>query len=154
MMKKSRGIKQSLASYQIEGKVLEEMISYSKENLPYEACGLISGEKDQGSTLWKMENESKSPFRFSMSEEAVSSVLGKMKEQEEELTGIFHSHPHTPASPSEKDIRFNPYPELAYFIVSLAGSMPEVRCIRMGEEQVEELALEIVANERNSDHAG
>lgn len=122
--------------------VYEEMIAYCKEQIPIEACGLISGVANYGFQLWKIENQLKSRYRFSMSWEAINQSIRMMEEQSEQLTGIFHSHPDTPATPSKRDIVHNPYPELAYIIVSFKGGIPHVECFRMVNNKVEPLILE------------
>jgi proteasome lid subunit RPN8/RPN11 len=51
--------------------------------------------------------------------------------------GIYHSHPRSPAEPSQTDINLAHYPHWLYFIVSLAGE-PEVRAWRISDGRVEE----------------
>lgn len=37
--------------------VYNEMVQHGLEELPYEACGILSGREKQVSTLWKLQNE-------------------------------------------------------------------------------------------------
>ncbi|AMA73263.1 MULTISPECIES: M67 family metallopeptidase [Aneurinibacillus] len=131
------------APFHLHEATYEEMIAYCKQKLPNEACGLISGPigAEIGLTLWKLSNEAKKPDRFLLSKPAVAEVLEKMKQQGEQLTGIFHSHPTTEAYPSVTDIAYNPYPEVAYIIVSLAAPSPVVRCFTMKNNEVRSLEL-------------
>jgi proteasome lid subunit RPN8/RPN11 len=54
----------------------------------------------------------------------------------------YHSHPATPARPSEEDINLAYDPDLRYIIISLAGEEPVVNAFRIingavsGEELV------------------
>ncbi len=66
-----------------------------------------------------------------------------MREQDEQLLGIYHSHPRSAEPfPSETDVRLAYYPQAIYFIVGLAGSEPVMSAFRISErderwEQVE-----------------
>jgi [CysO sulfur-carrier protein]-S-L-cysteine hydrolase len=129
--------------YFINEKLYQGMINYCIYELPLEACGLLSGPIGSRSamTLWPLPNEAKSPVRFSLSAENVEWVLMEMTALGEELTGIFHSHPTAPPLPSLADLRFNPYPDLAYLIVALRSSLPEIGCFRMTAKRVEQLQV-------------
>jgi proteasome lid subunit RPN8/RPN11 len=122
--------------------VYDDMIDYCKHALPYEACGLLSGVKEEaGNTLWKIKNESLSLNRFYMSKEAIKRAVLKMNENGEKLTGIFHSHPTSPAFPSTHDIENNPYDHIGYLIVSFYKGKVEVGCFRMNNKRVIPLNL-------------
>ena len=51
--------------------------------------------------------------------------------------GIYHSHPRSPAEPSQTDINLAQYPHWIHVIVSLDGE-PEVRAWRIADGRVEE----------------
>ncbi|MDR7001030.1 M67 family metallopeptidase [Neobacillus niacini] len=128
----------------IKKSVYKDMIEYCRSNLPNEACGLLSGEEGTGLTLWKIKNEYKSPNRFYMSKESIQQAFIEMEVLGEQLTGIFHSHPSTPAFPSIKDIRNNAYPQLAYLIVSFYKGKVEVRCFKTTEDSAIPINLVIL----------
>ncbi|UQD51874.1 peptidase [Bacillus methanolicus] len=130
--------------FEIRRTVYEDMIVYCRKALPYEACGLLSGVKATGSNIWKLKNESLNPNRFYMSKGAIKLAVKKMEENGEELTGIFHSHPSSPAFPSSCDIENNPYTHLAYFIVSFYKGKVEVGCFKMDGNTVTPLKLIII----------
>jgi proteasome lid subunit RPN8/RPN11 len=125
------------------------MIDYCRQALPKEACGLISGPigTKTGLTLWKLPNEAKKPNRFLLSERTIMEALEKMKQQGEQVTGIFHSHPTTDAYPSAIDVAYNPYPEIPYMIVSFVGPSPVVRCFNIKNNEVQSLELTLLRNE-------
>jgi proteasome lid subunit RPN8/RPN11 len=61
------------------------------------------------------------------------------------LLAIYHSHPETPARPSQSDIRLAYDPEPRYVLVSLQQrDKPDVRAYRIVEGGVIEEAVEIV----------
>lgn len=125
--------------------VYEDMIAYCKQALPYEACGLLSGVKEEGNTLWKLNNESLNLNRFYMSKEAIKHAVMKMNENGEKITGIFHSHPTSPAFPSSHDIKYNSYDHVAYFIVSFYKGKVEVGCFKMDNKKV--IPLKIIVTD-------
>jgi proteasome lid subunit RPN8/RPN11 len=117
-----------LPHYKIKNVVYQEMVEYCRNTLPYEACGLLSGMEGMGMAIWKLKNESRNLNRFYMS---IQHAVEKMEEHTEQLTGIFHSHPSTAAFPSLKDIKNNPYTQLAYLIVSFYKGKVEVGCFKI-----------------------
>jgi proteasome lid subunit RPN8/RPN11 len=145
---KTKGIPNRIENKQIAqyleiGKyVYDEIIDYCKNALPYEACGLLSGVKEEaGNTIWKLKNESLKQNRFYMSKEAVNNTIIKISENGEKLTGIFHSHPTSQAYPSTQDIENNPYDHIAYLIVSFYKGKVEVGCFKMNNKRVIPLNL-------------
>jgi [CysO sulfur-carrier protein]-S-L-cysteine hydrolase len=137
------GIRNDCSSdHYIMGKVVyQEMIEYCRNHLPYEACGLLSGVTGKGLTLWKLKNESRRLNRFYMSRKSIKQAVEEMEEHEELPTGIFHSHPNTPATPSFQDIKNNPYTKLAYIIVSFYKGKVEVGCFKTNGKSAVPLEL-------------
>lgn len=131
--------------YEMKKEVYLEMIKFCKQELPLEACGLISGRAGLGEMLWCLANPSTSNSKFLISEKTISSVMKQVEKNQEILTGVFHSHPVTSAYPSTTDISNNPYSNLAYLIVSFKHSQPAVGCFRIiDQEKVVPLNLIIV----------
>ncbi|MED0895488.1 M67 family metallopeptidase [Aneurinibacillus migulanus] len=128
--------------------VYEEMIAYCRQGLPNEACGLISGPAgtDTGHTLWKLPNEAKQKNRFLLSEDTVAEALEEIRRKGDQLTGIFHSHPTKVAYPSAMDIACNPYPGVAYIIISFTDSPPDVRCFTMKDNKLQQLDIVLFRN--------
>ncbi len=80
------------------------MIDHCQQDTPYEACGLLSGINEKNKTLWKMRNIERTPTSFAMDVNQMSQVFKRMKQQGEDWTGIYHSHPTAPPIPSKNDI--------------------------------------------------
>jgi len=55
---------------------------------------------------------------------------------------IYHSHPRSPAEPSQTDINLAFYPHWLYVIVSPAGQ-PQVRAWRIADGSVEEEPIHV-----------
>ena len=56
--------------------------------------------------------------------------------------GIYHSHPRSPAEPSQTDINLAHYPDWTSWIVSLENE-PEVRIWRIADGSVAEESLDV-----------
>ena len=125
----------------IKRSVLNTMINHCQQEAPYEACGLLSGIKEKNETLWEMRNIERTTTTFAMDVKQMSQVFKWMKQQSEEWTGIYHSHPTAPPIPSRNDIVNFDYPEVAYFIVSLTYGKPNVKCYRIKNNQVTPLKI-------------
>ena len=128
----------------IKETALNDMITHCKEELPNEACGLLSGKFKKNATLWKMKNIDKSPTSFVMDMKQVVSVVRMMKSNKESLTGIYHSHPTAAPYPSLNDIMNAHYPDAAYFIVSFASGTPKIKCYSIVNKNVKQLKIEII----------
>lgn len=85
----------------------------AEDAAPQEACGLISApsgtslaERDEHGLygLWSAENASADPkTSFLIDPDEQRRLLMHIWERNEEVVGIFHSHPRGPATPSETD---------------------------------------------------
>jgi proteasome lid subunit RPN8/RPN11 len=61
------------------------------------------------------------------------------------LVAIYHSHPETPARPSQSDIRLAYDPEPYYLLISLQQrDKPDVRAYRIVDGKVHEEVIETV----------
>jgi N-acetylglucosamine malate deacetylase 2 len=118
-------------------------------SFPAEVCGLIGARRGVLSQAYEVPNVADAaPGRcgFRMDSHAQLRTMRKIEEAGLDLGGIYHSHPHTPAIPSEADIRLAAYPEAVHLIVGLRDSgNTEVRVWRVAEGKSEELTLRITS---------
>ena len=94
---------------------------HANEQNPYEACAILLGNKDE--KIWETteifltENIEKSEINFTVSNEQLLEGYKMAEEKGLDVVGIFHSHPKSPPSPSNTDIKFmkgNPIPWIIY----------------------------------------
>ncbi|MGD6818508.1 M67 family metallopeptidase [Metabacillus sp. 84] len=128
-------------SVYIKKSVLANMINHCQQELPYEACGLLSGRLGKNETQWIMNNTERSRTSFAMDLGEMTRTLNLIKQKSEGMTGIYHSHPTAPPVPSRNDIIHAYYPDAAYFIISLASGKPRVKCYRIRNEKVRALTI-------------
>ena len=87
----------------------EEIVEHAKKNLPNEDCGLLAGTiSDEIRTVEKiyfLKNIDESPEHFSMDTNEQFAAVKDIRANGLKLLGNFHSHPSSPARPSEEDKR-------------------------------------------------
>ncbi|MFV8827455.1 Mov34/MPN/PAD-1 family protein [Alkalihalobacterium sp. APHAB7] len=131
--------------FRLKKEVYKQMVEHCKNEIPLEACGLISGKNLMGLSCWPVPNEEKSSVRFAISEDVLKDTFNNMKKKGERLTGIFHSHPTTRAYPSFYDIKNHTYPNVVYIIISLVKKEPVVNCFLIHKNrEVTKLSLKLV----------
>ena len=84
-------------------------------------------------------NTLESPTRYRMAASEVIDAFREMRERGLRLAAIVHSHPATPPTLSDIDLREANYPDAALLIVSFADPSPEAAAWRL-ERQGEQLA--------------
>ena len=106
--------------------VIQSIIDHAKKEAPYEACGCLAEKEGVITCHYGLTNLDKAAEHFSMDPQEQFTAIRDMRSKGLKLAGIYHSHPETPARPSEEDIRLAYDPEVSYVIVSLAESgVPE-----------------------------
>jgi proteasome lid subunit RPN8/RPN11 len=123
----------------------KEIVEHGLREFPNEACGLIAGTDGSAVKVFAMRNLDASPASYRLDPKEQLEVFDRMDSEGLELFGIYHTHTHSEAYPSETDRRLAFYPEARYVIVSLSDrENPVVRAFRItdGEVTEEELTIE------------
>lgn len=123
--------------------IIEEIIAHARRDFPLEACGILGGTAGVVSEYYPMANTDQSNEHFTMEPKEQFAVIKDLRAKGKEMLVIYHSHPETPARPSEEDIRLALTPGVSYLIVSLAGAAPEVKSYRIEQGRVSLEALSI-----------
>jgi proteasome lid subunit RPN8/RPN11 len=135
----------SIAPLAIPESIITEMVAHCRDQAPQEACGILAGIGSEVSRLYLMDNLDHSPVSYAMDPSEQFRVMKDMRVRQVSMLGIFHSHPTTPAFPSQKDISLAFYDDCCYVIVSLAEEPPAVKAFSISEGLVREVPLLIVA---------
>lgn len=101
-----------------------KMVESGKANLPYETCGLLSGTNNRVLLLWHLENELKSAKRFFVRKKTVEKTIQKIKNLEEQVLAIYHTHPTTAPVPSSYDMTNHPDEKVNMVIISFKTNLP------------------------------
>jgi proteasome lid subunit RPN8/RPN11 len=119
---------------------LDELIAHARDESPNECCGYLRARDGVVEQVFRAENERKSPYGYELDHRSLFAA-NELDDDGFEV-GIYHSHPRSPAEPSQTDINLAHYPGWSYWIVSLEGE-PDVRVWRIADGTVEEEALDV-----------
>jgi [CysO sulfur-carrier protein]-S-L-cysteine hydrolase len=128
---------------QITLEVFSAIVSHAMLDLPNEACGYLSGKDGIITNSYALTNVDHSPEHFSFAPAEQFSTVKKARKEGMEILANYHSHPGTPARPSEEDIRLAFDPDIFYFIISLAASEPDVKAFRIVNGFVKKVEIQI-----------
>jgi proteasome lid subunit RPN8/RPN11 len=125
--------------------IRDAMVRHALEGLPYEACGLLAGRDGRVERFFPMRNADRSRTTYRLDPTEQFRVFHEIDEKGWQLSGIFHSHTHTEAYPSETDRRQAFYPEAHYVVLSVTDrSAPEVRAYTIRDGEIDEQEVRIV----------
>jgi proteasome lid subunit RPN8/RPN11 len=119
----------------------DELVAHAREDAPNECCGYLRAEDGSVQEVVRSRNLRASPYGYEL--DAESLLAANQLDDDGHGVGIYHSHPRSPAEPSQTDINLAYYPHWTYLIVSLDGE-PRVRAWRIADGSVdeEEIVLE------------
>jgi [CysO sulfur-carrier protein]-S-L-cysteine hydrolase len=120
---------------QLTQRVIDELAAHAREEAPNECCGLLVGTGDLDNLITdvvRCRNVEASPVRYQLDPAQHIAANRALRGTGRRVVGAYHSHPRSPADPSETDVRQAYYPEFVWLIVSLArAESPEVRAYRL-----------------------
>lgn len=129
----------------IERPLAIHLLSLAQKSPDREICGLIGATKQRPHTIYPTRNVSKSPqTEFEMHAQDQINALKNMRNKQEHLFAIYHSHPTSSARPSEKDLENVGYPDAYQIIISLnTKGVLEMRAYRLDKTGFREVTLAI-----------
>ena len=128
----------------IDATLFDQMVQHGLREFPNEACGLLAGKEGIATRFYAMKNLDASPVSYRLDPKEQLQVFDAMDEEGWDLLGIFHTHTHSEAYPSETDTKLAFYPDAAYLVMSLSDrDHPELRGFRIVEGRIAEEELTI-----------
>ena len=128
----------------IDDTLLAQMVEHGLREFPNEACGLLAGKEGVATRFYAMRNLDASPSSYRLDPKEQLQVFDAMDEEGWDLLGIFHTHSHSEAYPSETDRKLAFYPDACYLVMSLSDrERPDLRAFRIVEGEVSEEELTI-----------
>ncbi len=129
---------------ELDAVFFDEIVQQAKGEFPNEACGLLAAKEGVPVRVYPMRNADASPVTYRLDPKEQLQVFNDIDDQGLELWGIYHSHTHSEAYPSETDRRQAFYPEARYLILSLEDrDNPVMRGYRIIEGDVREEEVRI-----------
>jgi len=123
--------------------LVNKLLAHAQKNPEIEVCGLIGNNGQDKKDYYPIDNISKDPgHRFMMNAPQQINAMKKMREKEQALFAIVHSHPTSNAIPSALDIEENSYKTAFYIIVSLnTEGVLEMRAYIQKDDSMQEVDL-------------
>ena len=121
--------------------VLDAMVAHARADAPLECCGLLIGSGEEIGEAWAAANLRRSEVSFVVDPADHFAAIRRARSTGREVVGAYHSHPRSPAHPSETDVRDANDPALLHVIVSLKDPDPEVRAYRIQDGLVRAVPL-------------
>jgi proteasome lid subunit RPN8/RPN11 len=130
---------------QLDRVFFDEMVEHGLAVFPNEACGLLAGKEGRPVRFFPMTNRDASPVTYRLDPKEQLRVFDEMDAQGWDLLGIFHTHTHSEAYPSETDRAQAFYPEAEYLVMSLSDrAHPVLRSFAIVDDEIVERDLEVV----------
>ena len=125
---------------EIPAEIRDAMVQHALEEDPNECCGVLAGSGGLVLQHYRVTNTEKSPYRYSMDGRELNQVLREIDNNGWEMQVIYHSHTHSPAYPSNTDVRLAAnWPDPYYLLVSLMDKQsPNVRLFAIVDDSVTE----------------
>jgi len=130
---------------QIPNNIFEQILKQAKAEAPIEACGILAGKDGEVEKLYKMTNADQSSDHFMMEPKEQFKVAKDIRSAGLEMLAIYHSHPITPARPSDEDIRLALTPDVTYVIFSLqSADSPVIKGFLIREDDMAEVPVKVL----------
>ena len=130
---------------QIPLAIQDDMVSHAREGFPLEVCGILGGTGETVTAIYRMINTDASNEHFMMAPKEQFAVVKDLRAKGLSMLAIYHSHPETPARPSEEDIKLALTPDVSYLIISLAdAAVPAVNSYKISPGSVQIESVEVI----------
>ena len=128
----------------IPKKIFDKIVEQGLAAMPVEACGILAGTGNSVELAYPMENADNSSEHFTLVPEEQFAVIKDIRAKGLKMLSVYHTHPETPARPSEEDIKLALTPNIIYTILSLMDkTKPEIKGFLIEAGKVEEGLVEI-----------
>ena len=125
-------------------KLTNQLLHLAQLSPEAEVCGLVGADiNGVPASCYPISNDAENPkMRFLLEPSQQIAAMKAMREKNQSLFAIYHSHPQSPAIPSATDIEQASYPEALHLIISLnTKGVLEMRGFKIAEGHAEEVIL-------------
>jgi proteasome lid subunit RPN8/RPN11 len=123
----------------------DDLIAHAREGFPLEICGILGGREGTVVQAFRMTNTDASNEHFMMEPREQFAVARELRASGLEMSAIYHSHPESPARPSEEDIRLALTPGVSHVIISVMDrSQPVLKSFKISEGAVTPEEVEVI----------
>jgi len=126
--------------------VVEAIVAHARSAAPDECCGLLLGANGGVVDAWPARNTAgDARRRYTLDPKDHFDGRRDARARGLEVVGFYHSHPRSPAAPSETDRAEAAYDGHLYLIVGLAAEPPDVALFRLARGNFLEVRFVTVA---------
>ena len=111
----------------IKKDVWNAIVLQARREAPLEACGYLAEQEGVVAKHFPLTNADASAEHYSLQPEEQFAAVRQMRAAGQKLRAVYHSHPASPARPSEEDIKLAHDGSISYVIVSLLDGRETVR---------------------------
>ncbi len=130
---------------EIAGSAFDEIHAHAREQAPRECCGMLVGTPAHVTRAMRARNLETGATRFLIDPHDHIAALKWARERQLDVVGFYHSHPRSPAFPSETDVAESGYSGVMHLIVGGAGEpWSETRVFELGPPAIKELEYVVV----------
>ena len=129
------------------------VVAHCYDGLPEEACGLLAGTLDERgeatgvvTAVYPCTNADASARTYTVDSRDLLHAMRDAEGRGEDLVGVWHSHTHSDAYPSDTDVRQAFEPHWMYVLVSLKHAEPVLRSYRIRDGAVRECETALAAS--------
>ena len=123
--------------------VIDAIVEHARRDRPLECCGLLIGRDDEVIECRTARNARASAVLYLVDPRDHFEAIRDARAEGLAVVGAYHSHPRSPAEPSETDVHEANDPDFVHMIVSLAGAAPQVAAFRIVDGRAIRLPLVI-----------
>jgi len=113
-------------------KIVDEVVAHARRVAPEECCGVLIGNATAIVEAIPTRNLSGNQNRFLIDPQGHMEAVRRSRALGLEVVGFYHSHPHSAAVPSARDLDEAAYPELLMMIVSLSIVSLSIASVSIG----------------------
>lgn len=129
----------------IPAEIHEAILEHARQGFPLEVCGILGGREHAVASHHPMTNTDASNEHFMMDPKEQFAIVKKLRAAGETMAVIYHSHPESPARPSEEDIRLALTPGVSHLIVSLVDrEAPVAKAFKIADGVVTPEEIELI----------
>jgi [CysO sulfur-carrier protein]-S-L-cysteine hydrolase len=141
-------MKYFLPDLEIPKVLLNRILDHARQEYPLESCGILAGKDGKITNFYPMVNVEKSSSCYRMEPEEQLRVFLEIERKGLELSAIYHSHPHTGAFPSQRDVDYAFYPGSLILIISLVEKeVPQIAIFQIEKGRIEKRTIKVMGKD-------
>jgi proteasome lid subunit RPN8/RPN11 len=123
--------------------VLDDVQDHARADAPRECCGLLVGTAERIVDSVRAANLHEGTTRFLIDPRDHVRAIRDSRARQLDVVGFYHSHPRSPAYPSETDVAESGYAGALHLIVGVGTQGPERRLFLIDGTKVTEVAFSL-----------